>query len=64
MNLRIFDLPIPPFHVGNEFISFRLFSEILGGPARYVHFLEPDIACGDLLRTYMLKTYTLSEADT
>ncbi|NLJ61150.1 MAG: hypothetical protein GX338_09430 [Firmicutes bacterium] len=33
-----------------EFISFRWFSEVLGGPARYVHFLETAIIYGDLLR--------------
>jgi hypothetical protein len=33
-----------------ELISFRSFPEVLGGPARYVHFLEPAITYGDLFR--------------
>jgi hypothetical protein len=33
-----------------EFIDFRSFSEVLGGPARYVHFLELPITYGDLPR--------------
>jgi len=33
-----------------EFISFRWFSQALGGPARYVRFLRPVITYGDLLR--------------
>ncbi len=33
-----------------SFISLRWFSEVLGGPTRYVHFLELAITHGDLLR--------------
>ena len=32
-----------------EFIGLRSFSEVLGGPARYIHFLELATTYGDLL---------------
>jgi|LSQX01.2.fsa_nt_gb hypothetical protein len=37
------------WHHKYEFISLRPFSQALGGPARYVHFLEPAITYADLL---------------
>ncbi len=40
-----------------EFISFRWFSEVLGNPARYVHFLELAITYGDLFRGIAVKNF-------
>jgi hypothetical protein len=44
---------LSPFSSKYEFISFHAFSEVSGGPARYVHFLEPAITHSDLLRSLL-----------